>query len=99
MEQVVNYNLYPDGLGFYADYGHQHIGKISFIRVGIDKLVIENIEVAEEYRSVNVGLNLVRQVCILARKQHRKVMTISPLAQSIFNRHSEFDDVRLINSH
>lgn len=95
----ITYTLYSDGLGFNADCNGRHVGEITFVRVGIDKLIIDHTGVAEGYRGSQIGLNLVRQVCNLARSQRRKVIALCPFARAMFNRYPEFDDVRLMNAH
>ncbi len=99
MINEITYVLFENGLGYHAVYHGAHVGEITFVRAGADKLIIDYTGVAEKYRNINVGLNLVRAVCNLARGQGRKVITICPFARAMFNRHPEFDDVRLMNSH
>ncbi len=99
MAYDIEYILFPDGLGFNAQCNGTHVGEITFVRVGIDKLIIDHTGVAEDYRNSEIGLNLVRRVCDLARNQKRKIIALCPFARSMFNRYPEFDDVRLINAH
>ncbi len=94
----IEYVLYSDGLGFNANCDGHHVGEITFVRVGMDKLIIDHTGVAEKYRNTQIGLNLVRRVCELARAQGRKIIPLCPFARSMFMRYSEFDDVRLMNS-
>ena len=99
MANNISYSLFSDGLGFHAEYGGRHIGEITFVRVGIDKLIIDHTAVEEQFRNAEIGLNLVRQVVTLARNQHRKIIAMCPFARAMFSRYSEFDDVRLMNAH
>ncbi len=98
MADSVKYNLASDGLGFNAEFAGRHIGEITFVRVGLDKLIIDHTGVEQEYRNSQIGLNLVRRVCEMARLQKRKVIPLCPFARSMFVRYSEFDDVRLMNA-
>lgn len=94
----IDYILMADGLGFNAKNGSRHVGEITFVRVGLDKLIIDHTAVVEEFRNSQIGLNLVRRVCDLARRQGRKIIPLCPFARSMFLRYSEFDDVRLMNA-
>lgn len=94
----VKYDLASDGLGFVARCDGRNIGEITFVRVGIDKLIIDHTGVDEAWQNNQIGLNLVRQVCDLARTQHRKIIPLCPFARAMFCRYSEFDDVRLMSA-
>lgn len=98
MKCDVKFTLFSNGLGFNAVCGNRKVGEITFVRVA-DKMIIDHTAVDAEFRNDNVGLNLVRQVCNLARRNHRKILALCPFAQAMFNRYPEFDDVRLINAH
>ena len=97
MAKDITYDIFPDGLGFYAKCDGDNIGEITFVRVGKDKLIIDHTNVSENFRNENIGLNLLRHVVDLARNQHRKIITMCPFAQAMFCRYSEFDDVRFLN--
>lgn len=99
MAKDITYSLHENGLEFSAICDGQKVGRITFVRVGIDKFIIDYTEVNVQFRGSNIGLNLVRQVGNLARKQKRKVITLCPFARAMFNRYSEFDDIRLMNAH
>lgn len=94
----IEFLSFQNGLGFNAICDNRKVGEITFVRLG-DKIIIDHTSVDVEYRNANVGLNLVRQVCNMARQNHRKILALCPFAQAMFNRYSEFDDVRLINAH
>ena len=85
--------------GFDAIYRGQVVGQITYVRIGLDKLIIDYTGVATPYRGQKIGLALVRRVAELARSQHRRVITICPFARAMFNRFPEFDDIRLMNAH
>ena len=97
-DDKITYDIFPDGLGFWANCDGNHVGEITFVRVGGDKMIIDYTAVAEKYRNGSVGLNLVRCVAALARTQHRKVITLCPFATEMFSRYPEFDDVRLLHT-
>lgn len=97
-QETITYDIFPNGLGFYANCDGQHVGEITFVRVGIDKMIIDRTSVTEKYQRAHVGLNLVRCVANLARNQHRKVITMCPFAAAMFSRYPEFDDVRFLHT-
>ncbi len=99
MATQTTYTLSADGLGIQAMRGDVHIGEITFVRVGSDKMIIDYTAVDAEFRGAKVGLSLVRAASNLARNQGRKVITLCPFARAMFNRYPEFDDVRLMNAH
>lgn len=92
----IRYEESQNGHGFCACCGNLQIGEINFLYVGIDRMIIESTDVDEEYKNTNVCLELVRHVVDCARRQHRKIITMCPHAQAMFNRCPEFDDVRFI---
>ncbi len=94
----IEYELLPDGCGFCAKLAGQNIGEITFVKIGIDKLMIDHTFIEENYQKLPIVFNLVARVVDLARHQHRKILTICPSAMDVFTGHPEFDDVRLINS-
>lgn len=96
MNNNVKYNIAPDGLGFHAFHNGRRVGQITFVRVGIDKFIIDHTAVDTEYRHTGIGLNLVRMVCDLARQQRRKIIAMCPFAGAMFSRYEEFDDVRFL---
>lgn len=99
MADDIQYVLSVDGSGIDAIFHGQIIGQVSFVRIGMDKLIIDYTSVAVPHRGKNIGLTLVRQVAQMARSQKRRVITICPFARAMFNRFPEFDDIRLMNAH
>ncbi len=95
----IDYVLFDNGLGFNADKNGKHVGEITFVRVGLDKLIIDHTDVEPAYQHSQIGLNLVRRVAGLARNQKRKIIPLCPFARAMFCRYPEFDDVRLMNAH
>ena len=94
----IEYETLPDGCGFCAKFNGENIGEITFVKIGIDKLMIDHTFIDNHYPRTQIEFNLVRLVVQLARAQHRKILTICPSTLNIFTGHPEFDDVRLMNS-
>ncbi|MBQ2005353.1 MAG: N-acetyltransferase [Alphaproteobacteria bacterium] len=99
MPDEVQFSVALDGSGINAIFQGQKIGEITYVRVGMDKLIIDYTTVDSPFRGQQIGLALVRSAVRMAREQKRKVITLCPFARAMFNRYPEFDDVRLMNSH
>ena len=94
----IEYQRLPDGNGFYAKYNGKKIGEIDIVYVGANRLLIESTQIDTAFEKTDVCRNLVRCVADFARHEHRKILSLCPRAQSIFNRYAEFDDVRLMKA-
>ena len=99
MSEDIQYLPSVDGSGIDAICRGEIVGQVTYVRIGLDKLIIDYTGVAVPYRGKNIGLTLVRHVAELARNQRRRVITICPFARAMFNRFPEFDDIRLMNAH
>lgn len=99
MADDVSYILTEDGLGFGALVGGQRVGQITFVRVGIDKMIIDHTDIDDGFSKDDVASGLVGCVVDLARRQGRRILCMCPVARAIFNRTPAYDDVRLINMH
>lgn len=99
MTNEIQYILSEQHNGMHAIHNDKKIGEITYIRVGIDKLIIDYTNVEPEYRHQHIGLTLVRNVADMARNQKRRVITLCPFARAMFNKYSEFDDIRLMRMH
>lgn len=96
MPTDIEYTELSNGNGFCARLHGRQIGEIDMIAVGSDRLIIESTQIAPEYQDSELCRYLVRCVADFARRTHRKILSMCPRAQSVFNRYAEFDDVRLI---
>lgn len=99
MADDIQYMPSVDGSGIDAICHGQIIGQVTYVRIGMDKMIIDYTGVATPYRGQNIGLTLVRHVAAIARSQKRRIITICPFARAMFNRFPEFDDIRLMNAH
>jgi len=93
----IEYEILPDGCGFCAKVNGENIGEITFVKIGIDKLMIDHTFIDSHYPKTLIEFNLVARVVDLARHQHRKILTICPSAMDVFMEHPEFDDVRFMS--
>jgi hypothetical protein len=93
----IEYESLPDGCGFCAKFNGKNIGEITFIKIGLDKLMIDHTFIDVAYQRLPIEFRLVSMVVNLAREQHRKILSICPSILNVFAGHPEFDDVRLMN--
>lgn len=96
MPSDIEYEQLQNGNGFCAKYHGQKIGEIDIVAVGANRLIIESTIIDDDFQDTELCHNLVRCVADFARRTHRKILSLCPRAQSVFNRYPEFDDVRLI---
>ena len=96
MPPDIEYETLPNGNGFCAKYHGNVIGEIDIITIGTDRIVIESTQIDSEFNGTDLCRELVRCVVEFARRTHRKILSMCPRAQSVFNRYAEFDDVRMI---
>ncbi len=94
----VEYERLPDGCGFCAKFDGKNIGEITFVKIGLDRLMIDHTFIDGAYQRLPIEFRLVSMVANLAREQHRKILSICPSTLNVFAGHPEFDDVRLMNS-
>ena len=99
MTNEIQYILSEQRNSMHAIHNGKKVGEVTYIRVGIDKLIIDYTNVEPEYRHQHIGLTLVRNVANMARNQKRHVITLCPFARAMFNKYSEFDDIRLMRMH
>lgn len=97
MPSDIEYQQLPNYRGFCACRAGRQIGEIDILVIGVDRIVIESTDIDSAYKNTDLCHNLVECVVEFARRTHRKILSMCPRAQSIFNRCPEFDDVRLIH--
>ena len=95
-EMNITYSESKNGCAFCAYLGAVLIGRIDFIYVGIDRLLIESTSIDDKYDVPTLCFELVRKVVDFARSQRRKIICMCPRAKVILNKHPEFDDVRFL---
>ena len=96
MPTDIEYQELQNGHGFCACRAGRQIGEIDIIIVASDRLIIESTQIDSEYDDTDLCHELVKCVVDFARRTHRKILSMCPRAQSIFNKYPEFDDVRLL---
>jgi predicted GNAT family acetyltransferase len=98
MPTDIEYERLQNGNGFCAKYHGHKIGEIDIVTIGANRIIIESTTIDDNFRDTELCRNLVQCVADFARRTHKKILSLCPRAQSIFNRYPEFDDVRLISA-
>ena len=96
-KQDLNFQIDDNNCRIYAIHNGKRIGNIFFVRIGSDKIMISDAEVDSNYVTKDIELYLTEEIISIARKQHRKIISICPYISEIFMQHPEFDDVRMLN--
>ncbi len=99
MSENIQYFMSSTQDGFEAFCNGRKVGEITFVRIGVDMLLIDYTSVVPEFRSQKIGLTLLRKVAEMARMHKMHIIALCPFVRMMFGRYSEFDDVRLLNYH
>lgn len=94
----ITFEIGDNGCRMYAICNGEKIGNIFFVCVGRDKIIISDAEIDPKYSTTEIELYLLQEIITMARKQHRKIISICPYISHIFTQHPEFDDVRMLNT-
>lgn len=94
----ITFEIGDNGCRMYAICNGEKIGNIFFVCAGPDKIIISDAEIDPKYSTTEIELYLVQEIITMARKQHRKIISICPYISNIFAQHPEFDDVRMLNT-
>lgn len=79
---------------FFIEREGKRLAEITFSLAGTDKMIIDHTEVDGTLKGQNVGLQLVRVAAQYARDHNMKVMPLCPFAKAVFDKYSEFSDIR-----
>lgn len=78
---------------FYIDIDGHTAAAMTYVWVGVDRIIIDHTEVSTALRGQGAGLQLVTQAVHWAREQGLRVLPLCPFARSVFDKHPEFHDV------
>ena len=74
------------------DYGQKQ-GEITFTPIGESHLIIDHTFVSPTFRGQKIGEQLVEQVVLKARKEHKKIIPLCPYAFKQFQINPDYQDV------
>jgi predicted GNAT family acetyltransferase len=78
---------------FYISVDGKQEGKMTFVFVGSDKIIIDHTEVNEGNNGKGYGKKMVAEAVEFARGKNIKIIPLCPFAKSVFDKTSEFRDV------
>jgi predicted GNAT family acetyltransferase len=80
---------------FYIGEEMQPIAKMTYSMAGSDKMISDHTEVGDELRGKNAGYQLVAAAAESSRTTHIRITPICPVANSVFKKKNELQDVLL----
>lgn len=78
---------------FVIDEGGRELARMTYVRAGEQRFIIDHTEVSDELRGRGAGLAMVQAAVDWARKTDRKVTATCPFAKATLEKHPEFNDV------
>lgn len=78
---------------FLVDDNGTEAGRMTYSRIGNEKIIIDHTEVSQAYAGKGIGLKMVLAAVSYAREQHIKIIPLCPFAKSVFDKKPELRDV------
>lgn len=78
---------------FKATEDGKEAGRMTYSRVGNDRIIIDHTEVNPEFRGKSVGNLMVQAAITFAREAGIKIIPLCPFAKSVFDKTPEYRDV------
>lgn len=78
---------------FKATEDGKEAGRMTYSKVGDDRIIIDHTEVNPEFRGKSVGNLMVQAAVAFARKAGIKIIPLCPFARSVFDKTPEYRDV------
>ncbi len=78
---------------FYIEEKGEIVAKMSYVWLGIDRIIIDHTEVGPELKGKNAGKQMVSTAVEFARNKSIKIIPLCPFAKSVFVKVQEFNDV------
>lgn len=79
---------------FFYEVDGQKLGLMTYSHAGNDKIIIDHTEVDPSLKGQGVGYKLVEASVLYARENNLKIMPLCPFANAVFNKRSEYNDIR-----
>jgi uncharacterized protein len=79
---------------FYYELEGEKLGLMTYSYAGEDKIIIDHTDVDPSLKGQGIGYKLVEASVIYAREKNLKIMPLCPFANAVFNKRSEYNDVR-----
>jgi predicted GNAT family acetyltransferase len=82
------------GGSFFIEQNGEHLAEMTYVWAGPSQLIISHTEVSDKLRGTGAGKQLVTAAVTYAREKGIKIIPLCPFAKSVFDRVSDFADVR-----
>ena len=79
---------------FFIEENNEKLAQLVYSKPNSHQIVIEHTEVNKALRGNHLGFSLVERAVDYAREQHLKIVPLCAFAKAVFERESDFDDVR-----
>ncbi|WP_124979490.1 GNAT family N-acetyltransferase [Nonlabens xiamenensis] len=79
---------------FYIKQDHQTIAELTY-SINDDVMVIDHTEVQPSQEGKGLGSRLVKRIYEFANENKRKINPLCPFAEVVFDRHSEWNHLRV----
>lgn len=79
---------------FYHEVDGRKLASMTYTYAGDDKIIIDHTSVDESLKGQGVGYKLVEAAVNFAREKSIKIMPLCPFANAVFNKRSEYSDIR-----
>jgi predicted GNAT family acetyltransferase len=93
MEGLIGLELNDTKGYFYVSIDGKQEGKMTFVFVGKDKIIIDHTEVNPGNNGKGFGKKMVAKAVEFAREKNIKIIPLCPFAKNVFNKTPEFRDV------
>ena len=92
MIEVTQFDQESKGF-FKATETGKEAGRMTYSKVGNDRMIIDHTEVSPEFRGKSVGNLMVQAAITFAREAGIKIIPLCPFAKSVFDKTPEYRDV------
>jgi len=93
MDEIIGLEFNDKKGYFYISVGGKQEGKMTFVFVGNDKIIIDHTEVNSGNTGKGFGRKMVVKAVEFALERNIKIIPLCPFAKSVFDKTPEFSDV------
>ena len=79
---------------FFLESEGEKLASMTYSYAGADKIIIDHTEVDDTLKGQGVGYKLVEASVKFARIKNIKIMPLCPFANAVFNKKSDYNDIR-----
>lgn len=90
--EIIQYDDGERGV-FKVKNGTAEIGKMSYVWVGDNKIIIDHTEVEPDFEARGIGTQMVMKAVSFARDKHIKILPLCPFTKKVFAKNKDITDV------